>query len=343
MAKWQESFDKIRSGVSKHNTSQEDTKSSNKVKQNVNKIKNNIDKAKKTANFIGNILLNILNGIIFLISNPIGWIIDLVVLVFLLFVVMSQVVGQVDFNSNCPQDPTTGKIHTLSKEDSSKTGYFKSCKAYGTGHKKGRTSGGDDSEGNSAGGSGEWAKNGTGKVNYHSHNAWRPEQLPADLKQYALNPKSVGLSYRSANGWNVIAWSGGQCTDLSASLMNALWEKNGQHPVQKVGNGSEVTQNWASKFGGSVSSKPTAGAVFSQTPSSAGGSAGHTGLVSHVFADGNILVIEQNYSNLSGENQGFGKYTWNYRYVTTAEISTGYTFYNPSQSGFKITSRASSM
>ncbi|MEX2803860.1 phage tail tip lysozyme [Streptococcus sp. H31] len=196
--------------------------------------------------------------------------------------------------------------------------------------------------GSSGGGSGEWSTDG-GIVSYGAYNAWSRDDLPEDLKSYALDPASVGLTFRGAGGWNAIAWSGGQCTDLSASLMYAIWEKDGSHPTMTNGNGEAVARNWASQFGGSTSSTPTAGAVFSQTPSSAGNSAGHTGLVSHVFENGDILVVEQNYSSLSGEDGGYGKYTWSYRYVPTSQYGSGWTFYDLSQAGYSIVSNASSV
>lgn len=189
------------------------------------------------------------------------------------------------------------------------------------------------------GGSGAWSEDGTGEVSYGEYSAWKLDDLPADLKQYAIDPRSLGMSYRESTGWNAIAYSGGQCTDLSASLMYALWSKNGQHPTQTRGAGYQVVGNWVSAFGGSTS-EASAGAVFSQTPSSAGGENGHTGVVSHVFKNGDILVCEQNYSTLSGEDKRFGKYTWSYRYVTKNQLSNGYTFYSPSQSGYSIVSEA---
>lgn len=93
--------------------------------------------------------------------------------------------------------------------------------------------------------------------------------------------------------------------------------KNGSHPTQKAGNGNMVVANWVRAFGGSSDKSPTSGAVFSSAGTS---SAGHTGVVSHVFENGDILIVEQNYASYSGDGGGFGKYSWNYRYVTTAEL-----------------------
>ena len=198
------------------------------------------------------------------------------------------------------------------------------------------------SSSSSGGGTGSWSTDG-GTVSYGAYNAWKKDDLPDDLKQYALDPESVGLNYRDSKGWNAIAYSGGQCTDLSASLMYALWEKDGAHPTMTVGAGQFVAKNWASRFLDTTSDSPTAGAVFSQIPASAGNGDGHTGVVSHVFANGDILVVEQNYADLSGENGGFGKYTWSYRYVPTNQYTSGWTFYDLSQAGYKIVDSASSV
>lgn len=181
---------------------------------------------------------------------------------------------------------------------------------------------------------GSFGKDKTGKVNYTSYNAWKPNDLPNDLKRYAIDPKSVGLAYRNTRGWNAIASSGGQCTDLSASLMYALWQKQGQHPTQKMGNGNMVVSNWASLFGGGIDKSPSIGAVFSSAGSSI---YGHTGVVSHVFENGDMLIVEQNFSNYSGDNGGFGPYSWNYRYVTTSEMSKErYSFYSPAKVGYSL-------
>lgn len=191
----------------------------------------------------------------------------------------------------------------------------------------------------SNGGDGEWSKDKTGSVNYRQFTAWKANELPDDLKPYALNPESVGMKMNDTSTWQVKAYSYGQCTDLSASLMYALWEKDGEHPRMASGNGAQVAGNWASTFGGSTSSEPSAGAVFS-----GGGSPpnGHTGVVSHVFENGDILIVEQNYLGYSGDFSNL-PVTWNYRYVPKAQFSSeGWSFYNPAKEGYKISSSAKS-
>ena len=167
---------------------------------------------------------------------------------------------------------------------------------------------------------------------------WKPADLPDDLKEYAIDPESMGMKLNSSSGWQVSAsgaWN--QCTDLSSSLMYALWEKDGNHPRQARGNGTDVAANWASAFGGSTSKTPVSGAVFSMHE----GQYGHTGVVSHVFENDDILVIEQNYSKISGEQAGM-TYSWNYRYVSTSQYSD-WDFYNPGDNGHKISSDAKSL
>lgn len=208
--------------------------------------------------------------------------------------------------------------------------------------KEGGSSESDDcnDEGSSSvsnGGTGDWSKNKTGTVNHLNETGWRTDQLPDDLKKYAIDPKSVGLTWKKADGWKALAWEGNQCTDLSASLMYALWEKDGQHPTQTAGHGKMVVNNWVAKFGGKKSNTPTAGAVLSIE----GGEFGHTAVVSHVFENGDILIVEQNSLGLSGQLNG-EMFTWDYKYISKSGYS-GWTFYDPAQNGYKITSKAKSL
>lgn len=194
----------------------------------------------------------------------------------------------------------------------------------------------------STGGGKGWQAKG-GSHNYSNSQNWKPEELPNDLKQYAIDPKSLGISYNDSNGWDPVkphTFMHDQCTGLSSTLMHHLWQKDGRHPTQLMGNGNEVVNNWVATYGGSQSSEPTSGAVFS-TPGP--GSAGHTGVVSHVFDDGSMLIIEQNYGGISGESCGL-PFTWDYRIVSADAIkSQGYSFYNPGDNGFEINDQAKSL
>lgn len=185
---------------------------------------------------------------------------------------------------------------------------------------------------------GEWRA--TGGQPSTKNGAWKPEAVPDDIKEFAIDPTSVGLAYSKRAGWEALASDGDQCTDLSASLMYALWEKDGTHPTQKVGNGINVVKEWVNAFGGTSSTTPTAGAVFS---SSGQGSDGHTGVVSQVFDNGDFLIVEQNVSRLSGAENGT-PFTWNYRYVKKGKISSdSYSFFDPSTVGFKMVSGIKSL
>lgn len=193
---------------------------------------------------------------------------------------------------------------------------------------------------NSSGGGNGWSKPG-GKHNYHHSQTWKPQDLPSDLKQYALNPESMGMKYASSTGWNALpSGINDQCTDLSASLMYLLWSKDGKNPKQLRGNGNAVAGNWAATYGGSVSTTPVSGAVFS-TPGPV--AEGHTGVVSHVFDDGSILIIEQNCTGFSGQGNGT-TFTWDYRIISKDAIaSSGFTFYNPGDNGFTVNPDAKSL
>lgn len=189
-------------------------------------------------------------------------------------------------------------------------------------------------------GSNGWQGKG-GTHNYQDHQAWKPENLPADLKQYAIDPASMGMEYHGNWACNPSSiWN--QCTDLSASLMHVLWEKDGKHPTQLRGDGWHVADNWAATYGGKTTRTPTSGAVFSTSTYN------HTGVVSHVFEDDSILIIEQNYTNSgagSSSGQAGGDYkSWNYRIVSkAAQEAEGYKFYNPGDNGFTVNKAAKSL
>lgn len=188
-------------------------------------------------------------------------------------------------------------------------------------------------------GSNGWQGKG-GKHNYHNGQSWKPDDLPADLKQYAIDPASMGMKYHGDWACNPSGiWN--QCTDLSASLMHVLWEKDGKHPTQLQGDGWHVADNWAATFGGKTTSTPTSGAVFSTSAYN------HTGVVSHVFDDDSILIIEQNYNSYgnSSSGQAGGDYkSWNYRIVSKeAQQAEGYKYYNPGDNGFTVNKDAKSL
>ena len=182
----------------------------------------------------------------------------------------------------------------------------------------------------SKGGGKGWYKHKDGKAD-PSVGAWTKESLPDGLKPYALDPESLGMKFSSKDGWECLAYVGNQCTDLTASLAYKLWAKDGKHPKQARGNGVNVADNWAATFGGDVSHEPKAGSIFSNAE---GSEYGHTGIVSHVFEDESILIIEQNYAGKSGAAVG-QTFTWNYRMVSASDAKK-WKYYDPETQGYSI-------
>ncbi|MGT2908240.1 phage tail tip lysozyme [Streptococcus dentiloxodontae] len=203
----------------------------------------------------------------------------------------------------------------------------------------------------SGGGTGEWSKDKTGSYPGRSYLAWKKDDLPDELKQYALDPTSLGLGFGEAKGWDVGAGNylaagglSGQCTTFAAATFGTLWSKDGKvmgmaHGLH--GNGKELVGQATAALGGKSSKTPTAGAIFSQDYG--GGAAGHTGIVSHVFENGDFLVVEQNYTGFSGEHNN-QPYTWNYRYVPASQYtSETWSFYAPTDEGYEISENAKSV
>ena len=191
------------------------------------------------------------------------------------------------------------------------------------------------------GGDGWQAKGGSHR--FSNGQGWKPEELPEELRQYAIDPKSLGMEYNDQTGWEPVVPHSkmyDQCTALSAVLMHHLWEKDGKHPTQLMGNGIDVVANWVRVYGGESTTEPVSGSVFSSDGVNA---YGHTGVVSHVFDDGSILIIEQNCTGLSGESIG-KRFTWDYRIVSASTLaSEHYKFYNPADRGFTINPNAKSL
>ena len=187
---------------------------------------------------------------------------------------------------------------------------------------------------------------------------WKYNELPDELKQYAIDPRSLGMKYGSQEGWTVGAsvYIGinicNQCTTLSAGLMGVLWEKDGQPLGTKhgmTGAGSQLVGQMVSALGVKQRSTPISGDVFSYG-SSEGASDNHTGVVSHVFENDDILIIEQNIRGLSGASRtgnplttGVNDFEWSYRYIPKSTWKGYYRFTSPEGAGYKISSKAKSV
>ena len=197
-----------------------------------------------------------------------------------------------------------------------------------------------DTNSSSGGGDG-WQKAG-GTTGYTSNMWWKKDDLPPEMQQYALDPESIGLKWRSKQGWEgasayIASGYTDQCTTLASACFGALWEKDGKPMGDShgmTGNGVEMAKQVASKFGKSTTSTPTSGDIVSLQPN-------HVAIVSHVFDNGDILLVEQNVPNYSGNGDSF---TWNYSYITKAtQKAKNYEFWNPSSEGYKVTSKAKSV
>lgn len=198
----------------------------------------------------------------------------------------------------------------------------------------------DTTEDKKNGGEVAWGNDGTGSFN--GTGAWKPNQLPTELKQYALDPTSVGMTYKSRTGWNN---AGGQCVHFSSSFFTAIWEKNGKTldsakgPTGGIGthniNGGHMAESFSKAYSGTVKPtyKPSKGAIAGVHYGDGG--PGHTYIVSHVFANGDILIVEQNVRGYSGDDNG-EKCTWNYRIIKQAKYTAQKTqFYTAITDGFQ--------
>ena len=173
------------------------------------------------------------------------------------------------------------------------------------------------------------ASDGTGKVPSGVQvdgSGWKPKDLPAELKDYIIEPQQLGLEYDSTTGW---VEQSGECVDLTVSLGNILWGHSGT----VIGDGKDQASAWSKIFGNSTNSKARKGAIFSSMEEA---TYGHTGVVCHVFEDGTFLVVEQNYS-VSGNAIG-KKNTYSYRLISqTASEKNGFTFAYGNESNLKLT------
>lgn len=143
---------------------------------------------------------------------------------------------------------------------------------------------------------------------------WTPETLPSELRQFTYDPADVGMAYAGTSGWIVNGFEG-QCVALSQSYMAKLYGVD----YFRGYDGGDVAKGWYANYGdtlgGELSKVPQAGAVFEYMNS---GIYGHTGVVQHVFANGDLMVVEQNIAGISGDNNGTPR-TWGWRYIPASE------------------------
>lgn len=140
---------------------------------------------------------------------------------------------------------------------------------------------------------------------------WTPATLPESLKTFYHNPEDLGIVYGGPTGWAYTGEYSGQCVCFSHTMFLKMYDTPTSYPL---GNGKDIAQAWAARYGESITNTPSAGAVFSSYTSTYG----HTGIVEHVFANGDMLVCEQNMYGYSGDNNGTPM-TWSWRIVLAIE------------------------
>ena len=154
---------------------------------------------------------------------------------------------------------------------------------------------------------------------FEPHVARRQIGLPDSIAPYAIDPTKVGLLWSDEASWYLKCFDWANCTDFSANIAARLWSKDGQPAENVMGNGGQVTSHWQQKGVPKVNT-PKRGNVFSVEYGP--GLAGHTGIVSHVFEDGTMLIIEQNVAGWSGAENGSPR-TWNWRIIPASEWQSG--------------------
>lgn len=172
------------------------------------------------------------------------------------------------------------------------------------------------------------AADGTGSIKESSPSGtlrWHRDQVPDDVKPYIHDPEKAGLSWGSAKGWST---PGGQCVDLSVSLFHAIWKGA---PGHLSGNGRDMANSAAAAFHGSTSKTPHAGSIVSQVGGGADPTYGHTYIVEHVLANGDIICVEQNVAGYSGDSNGTPE-TWDFLWISKDYYSKYDTFFTPSGS-----------
>lgn len=154
---------------------------------------------------------------------------------------------------------------------------------------------------------------------FEPHVARRQIGLPDSIAPYAIDPTKVGLLWFDEASWVLRCYDYANCTDGAANMAYRLWSKDGQPAENVMGNGGQVTSFWQKK-GIPKINVPKRGNVFSVEYGP--GLAGHTGIVSHVFEDGTMLIWEQNVAGWSGAENGSPR-TWNWRIIPASEWQSG--------------------
>lgn len=167
---------------------------------------------------------------------------------------------------------------------------------------------------------------------FEPHVARRQIGLPDSIAPYAIDPTKVGLMWSDEASWVLTCYDLANCTDFSANIAYRMWFKDGQPAENVMGNGGQVTSFWQQK-GVPKSNTPHTADIFSIEYGP--GLAGHTGMVSHVFEDGTLLIIEQNVAGWSGAENNSPR-TWNWRILRPEEWQGRYTFSDFRAAGYTL-------
>lgn len=183
-------------------------------------------------------------------------------------------------------------------------------------------------------------EDGTGATTAVRGSRWRWDDLPEDLKQFAHDPRDLGMEFGSTGGW----WKpSGQCVGFSSSYFNLIWNVS----AQGRGNGNRIAFAYSDLLKGTIDTIPKAGAITSidaytnvvlngKKYIGSGSEYGHTQIVQHVFENGDLLVAEQNYPGYSGDTNST-KYTWHFQLMPKELYETGKIhFFKPDESKYTL-------
>lgn len=171
------------------------------------------------------------------------------------------------------------------------------------------------------------------------------DQLPEELKKYAIDPESLGINFGDCKNWVPFTNTtepllNGQCVALSKAVYGTYWQKDGKSPASFLCNGEVCAEAASTANGGSPERTPRAGAIAQQKKP---GPYGHTYIVSHVFENGDILILEQNMDGYSGWQNG-QVCNWNWRVQSKAGYeSFDSMFYTPTNEGFSVSDKAKTL
>ena len=122
----------------------------------------------------------------------------------------------------------------------------------------------------------------------------------------------------------------GQCVELTVSLTPLLWNGNDKKMAMAGGDGWMNAQAMLKKMAVKLQMSLKLELVFSTTQAK-----NHTGVISHVFANGDVLLVEQN-TPYSGHTIG-EPCTWNFRLMKGASAKKAYmpSIWYPGDAGFE--------